>query len=791
MSEGIRKVGVLGAGVMGSAIAAHLAGAGIQVALLDIVPPKLGDAEKQDPRARNQFAEAGLQKALQAKPALFFDPDAARLVQTGNLDDDAQQLEDCQLVIEAVVENLDIKQKLFQKIAPHVSEGCVLASNTSGLSIAKMNAVLPEELRSRFLVMHFFNPVRYMHLLEVVAGPDTDPEVLSRMASFGEWLGKGIVYGKDTTNFVANRIGVYSMMLATHEMLAQGLSIEAVDAIAGKPMGRPKSAVFKTSDLVGIDTMIHVAKNCYDSLPDDPERAVFEMPEFILKMAKDGKLGRKVGAGFYKKQDKDILVLDVASGDYREQQPIEFSSLDGLRKAKGVAARVKQLVAADDAAGQFAWSVISKTLTYAAGLVGEIADDVVNIDRAMRWGFNWELGPFEVWDALGVADAAERMKADGLKLPSWVDDMLASGTASFYTGTPAARQFYDLPKKSASPVPVHEKHLTVAAFKSDAKNIVKQNAGASLVHIGDGVLCIELHTKMNTLDSDVISMIDESVDIAEGSYEAIVVANDSDHFSAGANLQLIVGAAMAGKWDQVDAIIAGLQNALQRLRYARVPVVTTPCQYTLGGGCELAMAGDASQANAEAYIGLVEVGVGLLPAGGGCLRLVDRYTSAISDIEGADLLPHIARASLGIAMAKTSTSAEEARGLRYLRATDRISLNRDFLLYEAKQTALGMAESGYRAPRPLLLKAAGYDAAKTIGAKVWGMVEGRWASPHDALIANKIAHVLCGGAVAAGTILDEQHYLDLEREAFLQLCGEKKTHERIEHMLKTGKPLRN
>jgi 3-hydroxyacyl-CoA dehydrogenase len=776
---------------MGSAIAAHLAGAGISVLLLDIVPPALSGAQLKEPRARNQFALQGVEKALSAKPPLFFEPDVARLIEVGNLEDDLAKLSNCELVIEAVVEDLAVKQKLFGTLAPHLSESCILASNTSGLSLGKMNQVLPEELRSRFVVMHFFNPVRYMRLVEVVAGPDTDPEVVARVARFGEFLGKGIVYGKDTTNFVANRIGVYSMMLATHEMLAQGLSIEAVDEIAGKPMGRPASAVFKTSDIVGIDTMIHVARNCYDSLGTDSERQIFEMPSFIQDLAKRGDLGRKTGAGFYKKQGNDILVLDLKSAEYRPPVPVVFDGLTLAKKAKGTGARIAQLVASEDAAGRFAWRILAKTLCYAAGLVGEIADDIVNIDRAMRWGFNWELGPFEVWDALGVAASVERMQADGMNVPSWVTAMLSTGRSSFYVASEGDVTFYDPARRAGSALTTHEKHLTVASYKAQSKNVVRTNAGASLVHIGDGVLCVELHTKMNTLDPDVVAMLNEAVDIAESSFEAIVIANDSEHFSAGANLQMIVGAAMAGQWDKVDGIISGLQNALQRLKYASVPVVSTPCQYTLGGGCELAMAADCSQAYAEAYMGLVEVGVGLLPAGGGCLRMADRYTSEVSDVEGVDLLPFVAQASLNIALAKTSGSAAEARALRYLRPTDRVALNREFLLFEAKQTALGMASSGYRPPRPLLLRAAGYDAARTIGAKIWGMVEGRFASKHDALIANKIAHVLCGGTVAAGTVLPEQHFLDLEREAFLQLCGEKKTHERIEHMLTTGKPLRN
>ncbi len=785
MTDTVRTVGVIGAGVMGSAIAAHMAGAGLRVHLLDIVP-KAADGARVD---RNALAKGGLERALKAKPAAFFDPDAARLVTPGNLEDHLGRLAECDLVIEAVVESLEIKRRLFATIESHLADHAVLASNTSGLSIAAMSEALPEALQKRFVVLHFFNPVRYMRLLEVVPAPKTDARVIERMVSFGEWLGKGIVYGKDTTNFVANRIGVYSIMLTMHEMLSQGLSIEAVDAICGKPMGRPKSAVFQTADIVGIDTLIHVGKNCYDSLTNDPQRDVFQMPEFVQQMAKAGAVGRKAGAGFYKKVGKDIFVLDLQSKDYRAREPVEFAS---VAAAKGAPAeRLRKLIAGDDAAAKFAWTIVSKTLSYTASLMGEIADDVINIDRAMRWGFNWDLGPFEMWDALGVAETVGRMKAEGQSIPEWVSEMLASGRTSFYTGSVASGTFYDCMGKTPLPIPHHAKELRVAAFKEQRTNVVEKNDGATLVDIGDGVVCLELHTKMNTLDADVISMIGRTVEVAEAQFEAIVVANDAEHFSAGANLMMIVGAAMQQKWDQIDGIIAGLQNALQALRYCRVPVVSAPAQYTLGGGAELAMASDASQAFAETYMGLVEVGVGLIPAGCGCLRMVERYTSAVSDVEGVDLLPLVGQASLNIAMAKASTSAEEAKRLRYLRPTDGISLNRDFLLYESKQRAIGLAGAGYRPPSPLLLKAAGYDAAKTIGVKIWSMVEGRWASPHDALIANKIAHVLCGGAVAAGQVLPEQHFLDLEREAFLQLCGEPKTHERIKHMLETGKPLRN
>jgi 3-hydroxyacyl-CoA dehydrogenase len=789
MTESIRTAAVIGAGVMGSAIAAHLAGAGVKTHLLDIVPPNLSDKERGQAKARNRFAEGGLEKALKAKPAAFYDPDAARLVQTGNLEDHLERLRECDLVIEAIVEDLGIKKKLFETIAPFLSQSAVLASNTSGLSIASMSAALPEQLRKQFLVLHFFNPVRYMRLLEVAPGPETRPELVERMARFGEWLGKGIVYAKDTANFVANRIGVYSLMLTMRSMLEDGLTVEQVDKIVGKPMGRPKSAAFDTADLVGLDTLMHVAKNCETSLTADEERAVFEMPEVVRKLAARGSLGRKSGGGFYKKVGNEIQVVDLATLEYRPQQKVRFDSLGAVKNEEDPGKRLKVLVAADDVAGRFAWKVLSRTLAYAARRLGEIADDVVNVDRAMRWGFNWDLGPFEAWDAIGVKESVARMERDGIALPGWVKELAASG-GSFYSGGAKDARFFDYRSKSAVSVPFGPKELRIAALKESGK-VVKENFGASLVDLGDGALGVEVHTKMNTLDPDVIAMFGEAVDLAENSFEAIVIGNDGEHFGAGANLMLIMMAAQQKAWDQVEKIIRGLQASLQKLRYARVPVVAAPFQYTLGGAAEVAMAADACQAHAETYMGLVEVGVGLIPAGGGCLRMVERFTDEASKVKGVDLLPFIGEASLQVATAKVATSADEAKKLRYLRQTDGISLNRAELLHAAKWRALGLARAGYRPPRPGLHSAVGYDAARTIGARIWGMVEGGFATQHDALIANKLGHILCGGVVAAGTELPDQHYLDLECEAFLSLCGEQKTLDRIGHMLMNNKPLRN
>lgn len=791
MPQTISTAAVIGAGVMGSAIAAHFAGAGIRTYLLDIVPPNLSDAEKKQASSRNKFSAGGLDKALKAKPALFFDPDAARLVSVGNLEDDLDKLRECDLVIEAVLEDIQVKLKLFSNIAPYLKSDAILASNTSGLSIAAMSAALPPELKARFVVMHFFNPVRYMRLLELAPCASTSPRVMERVAQFGEFLGKGIVHAKDTTNFVANRIGVYSLMLTMKLMQDAKLNIEQVDKIMGKAVGRPKSAAYQTADLVGLDTLIHVAKNCYDSLPNDEQRDVFIMPPWVSELVQLGQLGRKSGAGFYKKVGSEILVWDLEKKQYREQEKVRFPSLGIAKNVDDAGKRIKAVISATDPAGVFAWQVVSRTLCYAAQRVGEIADDIVNIDRAMRWGFNWDLGPFEVWDAIGVAESVARMQSDGLQVPAWVTEMVKSGRQSFYGSDLAAPYFFDVGHKKVAKVPTDPKRLSLIALKANPKNVVTENAGASLVDLGDGVLCMEVHTKMNTLDADVIAMFNTAVDTAEKNFRALVIGNDGEHFGAGANLMMILMAAQQKEWGQVETVIKNLQTALQRVRYAKVPTVAAPFNYTLGGGAEVAMAAAACQAHAETYMGLVEVGVGLIPAGCGCLRMVERFSKEASEIEGADLLPFIGQGSLNIAMAKASSSAEEAKRLRYLRPSDGISLNRDWLLYEAKARALGMAGAGYRVPRPLLLKAAGQDAAATLGARIWGMHEGGFASAHDALISNKVAYVLCGGTVAPGTELTEQQFLDLEREAFLSLCGEEKTQARIQHMLMNGSPLRN
>ncbi len=789
MAEHLRSAAVLGAGVMGTGIASHLAGAGIETHLLDIVPPDLEPGAPE--AARNGFAAGALQKALKTKPAPLFDPSLVRYIAPGNFDDHLDRLSKVDLVIEAVVERLDIKRSLLTKVAEVLNPNALLASNTSGLSIAAMSEVLPEELQQRFIVMHFFNPVRYMHLLEIVSGPKTSAATVERASAIGRFLGKGVVYGKDTPNFIGNRVGTFGMMKSFQLMDEMGLTIEAVDKIVGVPMGRPKSAAFQTADIVGLDTFSHVAKNCYDNLTTDPEREVFKMPQWVVELVEKGHLGRKSGAGFFKKIGKDIHVFDRKTGDYRPQEKVRYDSIGATKGKEDPRERLKIIVNGNDEAAKFAWTALAHTLNYAAARIPEIADDVVQVDRAMRWGYNWDLGPFESWDAIGVPESVERMTKEGIAVPENVKAMLASGRTSFYAGPQAQRTYFDLIEATPKAVPGDAKAISLPALKETPTNVVKRNLGASLIDLGDGVLGFEVHTKMNTIDDDVIKMMGFAVEEAEKNFEAIVVGNQGEHFGVGANVMMVFMAAQQQQWDQIDGAIKLLQDNLQALRYAKVPVVAAPFQYAFGGSAELAMAADACQASAETYMGLVEVGVGLIPAGCGCLRMVERWTGPIQDIDGVDLLPAIGAANLQIATAKVGTSAEEAKRLRYLLPTDGISLHRDHLLYEAKQRALGMARAGYRPPHPRVIKAAGVDAQKTIAVSVWTMTEGGYASEHDAKITKHIARVLTGGDVARGTELTEQHYLDLEREAFLSLCGEPKTQERIQYMLMNNKPLRN
>ena len=774
-----KKVAVLGAGVMGSGIAAHLAGAGIQVLLLDIVPP-------DGKGGRNAFAQGGKDKALKSKPAAFFTARDADQIAVGNLEDDLDKAGKCDLVIEVVKEDLAVKQALFARLEPLLAAHTIVASNTSGLPIAQMMEGRSPSLKKRFLVTHFFNPVRYMKLLEIIAGKETDPEVVHQVVRFGQdILGKGIVHGKDTPNFVANRVGVFAMMHLIKLAIEGGYTVEEVDAIFGAPLGRPKSAVFRTADVVGLDTIIHVANNCYESLTADERREDFKVPALLEQMAEKKMLGDKTGGGFMKKTPDGIVTLDFKTMQYRPQQKTKFASVGATKGVSDVGERIRKVLAGDDRAADLARKVTYATLAYASNRVGEIADDLVNIDRGMRWGFGWDVGPFETWDAIGVQKGLEEMHKLGIQPAAWVQQMVQAGRNRFY----ADGSYWDVPTKTAKPMPTSPRELSLPAVRK-AGGVVFENDGATLYDLGDGICGLELHTKMNAIDADVISAIHKSVDIAEQKFDGLVVGNhDPQAFSAGANLFLVLMAAGQGNWKAIEDMTKELQNGCMRLRYASVPTVTAPFGLALGGGAEIAMHGAVARASAELYMGLVEAGVGLIPAGGGCKELLARHLDGLPD--DADPFTFIKKIFMQIALGKVSMSAEEARAMGMLSPTDGVSLNRDFLLHDAKQTALGLARAGYRAPRQRSFRLPGASGYATLRSTLQMMHEAHQISAHDVIVGSKLAWVLCGGKTALSVRTHEQHILDLEREAFMQLCGEEKSRERMQYMLMNNKPLRN
>ncbi|HZH16666.1 MAG TPA: 3-hydroxyacyl-CoA dehydrogenase NAD-binding domain-containing protein [Archangium sp.] len=796
MTMRIRKVAVLGAGVMGSGIAAHLANSGVRALLLDIVPPKAAPGEDTASKAfKNKFALGALANMRKQKPSPIVSEQVFTAIEVGNFEDDLGRLAECDWVIEVVKEDMAVKQALFAKVEQHARKGAIISSNTSGLSIKGMLEGRGADFRKNFLVTHFFNPVRYMKLLELVAGPETDPEVVKSIHRFGEEvLGKGIVYGKDTTNFIANRVGTYGMMRTISEMQKAELSIEEVDKIFGPAMGRPKSAVFRTADIVGLDTFSHVAKNCYDTLTQDEEREVFAIPDFLQKMVAKGMLGDKSGGGFYKKDKsaggKDILALDLKTLEYRPQVKVRYESLGAAKDVEDVRERVATVLNGQDKAAKFAERITLDVLAYASRRIPEIADDVVNIDRGMRWGFAWDLGPFETWDAYGVKKGLERMKELGLKPAAWVEQMVASGRTSFYGVEGGKDTYWDIPSKSVKVVPENARTSRVEYLKRGNKKITG-NESASLWDMGDGVTLLEFHSKMNSIDDNIIAMMNTALDETEKNFRGLVVGNDGANFSAGANIMALLMAAKSDEFEAIRKMAAGFQAANQRMRYSPVPVVTAPFNLTLGGGAESAMGGNAIQASAELYMGLVEVGVGLIPGGGGTLQLLRNVYGAYSADKDFDAFPFIKKVFLAIGTAKVATSAEEARELGFLNANDGISANRDFLLSDAKQRVLGMANAGFRAPRPTRFRLPGSSGFATIDMMLYDMELNGQVSAHDRKIAQKLARVLTGGDTSPSVLVTEERLLELELEAFLSLCGEEKTQDRLMFMLEKGKPLRN
>jgi len=776
---------------MGSGIAAHCANAGIPVVLLDIVPPKLSEADKQSKAKRDGFAAGALDKLKKSRPAAFMHPRNATLVSVGNFDDDLGLVANADLIIEAIVERLDIKQALFEKLEKLAAPDAVIASNTSGLRIADMVTGRSETFRKNFMIAHFFNPPRYMKLLELVAGADTSPETKARVERFGrELLGKGIVWANDTPNFIGNRIGLQAMMTTIHLMLERGLAPEDVDAITGIAMAHPKSATFRTADVVGLDTVGHVAENCYKSLTNDEDRQTFATPTFIKNMIERGQLGDKTKGGFYKKQGDALSTLDPKTGDYRAKA----GDAEIAKATKAVARiedpreRVKKLVAAPGTAGEFAWTVLSRSLAYSARRIPEITESVEAIDNAMKWGYAWELGPFETWDALGFADTVARMKQDGVALPAWIDKMTAAGATGFYSAD--ATRVWDPQRGDYARRELDPREVSFEILRTGSGPVLK-NAGAEAWDMGDGVLGLTFKTKSNSIDGDVTKMIYDAVERAERDFRALIVWNGGEHFCVGANLFAVVMAAGQKLWDGLRENVKGYQYATQRMKYASVPVVAAPFGMALGGGLELCLGCDTVQAAAETYAGLVEPGVGLIPGGGGTMNLLWRALDSVPEGVEFDAFAAVTQVFKNIALVKVATSTEEGKALGYFRQSDGVSFDRARQLWETKQRALGLANSGYHPPAPRAFKLPGESGIATLQMLVNTLVHGNYASAHDAKVAMKLAGVLCGGSSGNTHAVTEDEILELEREAFISLCGEPLSQARMQYMLQHNKPLRN
>jgi 3-hydroxyacyl-CoA dehydrogenase len=801
MALEIRKAAVLGAGVMGATIAAHLANVGIPSYLLDIVPRELTpDEEKkgltlESPEVRNRLSSSGKQELLKNKQKPLYRDSNIDLITPGNFEDDMAKLKDVDWVIEVIVENMDIKRKVFKQVEENWTPGTIVSSNTSGLSINEMVAENSPEFRKHFLGTHFFNPPRWMKLLEIIPCKETSDDVLNYMHRFCEKvLGKGVVFAKDTPNFIANRIGTYAMLYTIKLMEKEGLTVEEVDTITGPPMGHPKSASYRTLDMVGLDTFCHVARTVYDLSNDPHEKEVFDLPELLQKMVDNKMLGDKTKQGFYKKvksaSGSEIMALDYKTMEYKPKEKVRFDIL-GKTRHEGLAKGYKMLVEADEKAGHFAWNLTKSFLTYSAAMIPEISDDIVNVDRAMRWGFNWKLGPFESWDAIGLKESVERMKSEGVKIPANVEEMLSKGYESFYKeDDKGALTFYDFATKSYKPVPVSAEIISLPALKKQSK-LIKGNDDGSLIDMGDGVCCLEQHSPQQALSPMFWEFIHEAVEEAEKNYVGMVVGNHSNNFCVGANVALMLMGAQSGEWDMLNDAAKRLQDGLMAMKYASVPVVAAPFQMTLGGGMELISHCDRVQAAADTFLGQVEMGMGLIPGGGGNKELLIRMTEGLREDTKVDRLPYVQKAFEAIAMATVSSSARHAQELGFLRATDNITINQDYLLHDAKKTVLAMVLEGYEQPRPKMIKVLGEYGVATFKVGVQNMLWGGYITEHEQKIANAVAYVLCGGDIKPDSLVSEQYLLDIEREKFMSLLGEEKTQERITHFLTKGKPLRN
>ena len=794
VSYTVQKAAVLGSGVMGSGIAAHLANIGIPTLLLDIAPKELTKDEEakgltlEHPAVRNRFSNGALQKLLKQKPAPLSSKKNLALITAGNFEDDLAKLKDVDWIIEVIVENLDIKKGLFEKIDAVRKPGTIISSNTSGVSINAMAEGRSEDFQAHFLGTHFFNPPRYLKLLEVIPANTTKPEVVSFMQTFGEdVLGKGVVIAKDTPNFIANRIGTYGLLVTMQEMIARNFSVGEVDSVTGPLIGRPSSATFRTLDVVGLDTFAHVSKNVYDQTTG-AEQAVFEESPILNKMIENGWLGAKSGQGFFKKEGKEILELNLSTLQYEAKKKLQAPSIEMAKQAKGVGNKLKTIVYANDRAGELLWNSFAPTLLYAGELLGEIADDIVAIDNAMKWGFGWAQGPFEMWDAIGVEKSVAKMQAEDREIPAFVKGLLEKGHSTFYTEVDGEVAYYN--GTDYEKVPVNEKAIDLKRYKKK-HGVIKSNSGASLIDLGDGVALLEFHSQSNAIGLDIIQMINFAIDEVEKNYKGLVIGNQGKNFCVGANLGMILMEAQDDNIFELDFVIKSFQQAMRRIKYSAKPVVAAPFSMTLGGGAEVCLPAAHIQASAETYIGLVEVGVGLIPGGGGNLGLYEKFIKGLPNGVELDYQNIANKVFETIAMATVSTSGEEARDNNFLNFADGVSVNPDHLIYDAKQAALALYEAGYTPPVKKPIKVVGAPGYGTLLLGAQGLYNSGMISDHDLKIAKKLAYVVAGGLVPYGTEVSEEYLLGLEKEAFLQLVADQKSQMRMQHMLVKGKPLRN
>ncbi|TVR77568.1 MAG: 3-hydroxyacyl-CoA dehydrogenase/enoyl-CoA hydratase family protein [Chitinophagaceae bacterium] len=801
MNRKIKKVAILGSGIMGSRIACHFANIGVQVVLLDIVPRELSDKEKaagltmESPHVRNRIVNEALQSTLKSNPSPIYNKKFATKITTGNFDDDFEKVSDVDWIMEVVIENLDIKKQIFEKVDKLRKKGTIISSNTSSIPIHQMIEGRSEDFVKHFLGTHFFNPPRYLRLLEIIPTEHTDKGLVDFLMDYGSrQLGKVTVECKDTTAFIANRIGVFGIMAIFHLMKEVGLTVEEVDALTGPVLGRPKSATFRTCDLVGIDTLVKVADIVRENRPNDEARELFKIPDFVNTMVEKKWLGDKTGQGFYKKVKNEegkseILALDLDTLEYKPKTRPKFATLDAAKPIENLHDRVRALNKGKDKAGEFLRKLSYRVFSYVSHRIPEIADELYKVDDALNAGFGWELGPFETWDVLGIEKVVPEMEKEGYSIAPWVKDMLSKNVKSFYKVHNGKRQYYDINKGEYLDIPGKEHFILLDNFRPNKP--VWQNSGVTLHDIGDGVLNLEFHTKMNSIGSEVLEGINKSIEIAENGYKGLVIANEGQNFSAGANIGMIFMLAVEQEYDELDFAIRYFQNTMMRVRYSSVPVVVAPHGLTLGGGCEMSMHADKVVASAETYIGLVEVGVGVIPAGGGTKEFVLRTSDKFYN--GDVQLPRLQESFINIATAKVATSAHEAYDLGILReGLDMVVVNQDNRIAEAKKAVIQLSEEGYTQPvqRDDIL-VLGRTALGSLTAGVYSFKLGQYATAHDSLIAQKLAYAMCGGDLSEPTKVTEQYLLDLERQAFLSLLGEKKTLERMQSILQTGKPLRN